>query len=257
MSLIQEALKRQHEENGGAGTPPPLEDKAPILKTKPAAAPEQSSSPPPGVGFSEGQHVTPSATQAGTPATSETHVIAQRPITSVAEAPRSGRPVLIVGIALILLLAFGVGVWLVAGRFTGLHKPAPLPSFAPSIPSPVPTFAPSAPTQAVPQLIQPVPSNAAVAAVLQVPRVESPPVATSTVPAVVPPPIPPAPAVWPILKVNALLKTSKMGSVRLNNSDLLVGDEIDGVRVVDIDSSMVTLQYKGETRKLRTGDVTK
>ena len=70
-------------------------------------------------------------------------------------------------------------------------------------------------------------------------------------------PPPPAPVVWPILKVNALLRTSKMGSVMINNSELIVGDEIDGVRVTDIDVSMVTLQYKGETRKLRTGDITK
>jgi hypothetical protein len=92
--------------------------------------------------------------------------------------------------------------------------------------------------------------------VLQTQPVELPPPGTtSVVRAIVVPP--PAPVVWPILKVNALLRTSTMGSVRINNSELLVGDEIDGVRVTDIDVSMVTLQYKGETRKLRTGDITK
>jgi len=102
-----------------------------------------------------------------------------------------------------------------------------------------------------------VPSNTTPLAVVQIQTAKPPPVATSTVPPVIATPVLPPPVVWPILKVNALLKTSKMGSVRLNATELLVGEEIDGVKVIDVDSSMVTLQYKGEIRRLRTGDVTK
>jgi len=256
VSLIQEALKRQHEDIGRNSAPPPLEDKAPTLKSKPADTPEHGASPASSAGSGEGRPATASATQAA----SEIHVMAQVPRTQVAEERRSKAPILIVAIALVLLfVALGVGGWLVVGRVRESNKPAPLPPVAPSTPLTVLAASPSVSNQAALQRIQPIPipSNTAATAVLQTQPVELPPPATTSIVKTVVVPPPPAPVVWPILKVNALLRTSKMGSVMINNSELIVGDEIDGVRVTDIDVSMVTLQYKGETRKLRTGDITK
>ncbi|MEI6218778.1 MAG: hypothetical protein WCP86_07745, partial [bacterium] len=144
MSLIQEALKRQHEDIGRNSAPPPLDDKAPTLKSKPADTPERSASPTPIVGSGESRPATASATQAA----SEIHVMAQVPRPHVIEVRRSKAPILIVAIALVVLLSLGVGAWLVVGRVRESNKPAPLPPVAPVTPSTALAASPSVSNQA-------------------------------------------------------------------------------------------------------------
>lgn len=264
MSLIQDALKRQHDDLGSSGQPPPAVDKTPTLKLKP-----------------EGGHAEEPAHDATTPPTppelpraqslsahaaiNETRVVAQLPQIPVAPPRRSRTPVLIFGV--VTIIAFlGVGVWLYFNNFT--NSPVPIPPVAPK---PVITLAPPAtsaapvvvttvpvipavvqPTQQVVQLPVVLPTNIPVTTVITpvIPAVSVPP---SKAPAEVAAPV--APVVWPMLKVNMLLKTSKTAVAKINNSELSVGDEIEGVQIIAIESDSVTLRFNGVTRKARAGSI--
>jgi hypothetical protein len=63
------------------------------------------------------------------------------------------------------------------------------------------------------------------------------------------------PLVWPRLKLSAIF--SKVGSgqsgARLNNRLILLGDQIDGVTLVEIRRDSVILKYGKETRSLKMG----
>ena len=265
MSLIQEALKRQHEDLGGAGKAPAVVDKAPTLKLKPSdedpgaagdhgpvpgGAPDLAPPPLP--------HPPPAAPQGG----SSTRVLAQLPQIPVTKAPAKRKPGVIIGLIVLVVLFLGVGAWYLM-MFLG-QAPAPVPPVKP------PAVVTPTPTSTVPvAVVAPVPKLATqpVTPVTPVAPVTPPvaPVATQIVALVTPSnppvgpvePVKPGPVVWPPLKINMLMKTTTTAIVRINNVEYTVGDEIDGVQIVAIDSFRVTLRYKGETKLFKTGEITR
>lgn len=262
MSLIQEALKRQHEDLGGTGQPPAAKDKPPNLKFKTSDAPGQPEDQPAGTDSVASPPGTISgATSVAHPTGNVSRTVAQLPQIPVAEPSRSRTPFVIVGIVVIAILILVGGGWLattVLMKFLSRKAAAvgaivAMPGESNAAPVPVASIVPVT-SPVTPPVVQTAVSTGTSA---QVPTASSPvaPVATSKPPAAVEIKI--QPAVWPPLKVNMLLKTSKTAVVRINNSELSVGDEIDGVLIAAIDVDAVTLKYKGEIRRLRAGEFTK
>lgn len=66
-------------------------------------------------------------------------------------------------------------------------------------------------------------------------------------------PTPAAPAVWPKLDLQGIFFRLKDPSVRINGTNLYVGNEIEGVRVVEIQRQSVIVQLGGETNVLTLG----
>jgi hypothetical protein len=64
---------------------------------------------------------------------------------------------------------------------------------------------------------------------------------------------PAAPALWPKLDLQGIFFRLKNPSVRINGTNLYVGNEIEGVRVVDIQRESVIVQLGGETNVLTLG----
>lgn len=271
MSLIQEALKRQHEDLGSTGKPPAADGKAPSLKLKTTDAPghapaESAAAPAQPIAAKE-----PEAPAAHTG--SSVHVTAQLPKIPVAPPGKSKLPIIIAGVVVIVVLLV-VGIWLVIGMLKPVvQKPQP-----PAVVAPVAVVPSNKPPAVVAPVVQPATQAVVVVQPVVQPSTQvvvqvavSPSITTSTpvavVPAVVPvvpavvtakpPPVVVAPVVWPPLKINMLLKTARTAVVRINNSEYSVGDEVEGVKVVAIEMDSVTLKYKNETRKLRAGEVTK
>jgi len=118
-----------------------------------------------------------------------------------------------------------------------------LPPVAPSNP-PAPAVAAPAPTP---------PAEAATPAQPTVaPAAEPAPVAKAE-PTVAAPATPPAPVVWPKLDLQGVFFHPKSPSARINGTNLYVGGEIEGVRVVEIQRQSVSVQLGGETNVLTLG----
>jgi hypothetical protein len=102
------------------------------------------------------------------------------------------------------------------------------------------------------------------AATQQVATVQTPPapppaqpVAQTNVAAVPAPPPTPAAVkaslTWPPMKLTAIIGKGKKGTARLNGQLLVVGEEIDGVRLVELSEYGVVIEYKGERQNLKLG----
>lgn len=263
MSLIQEALKRQHEDLG-TGKPPPAgagADKAAGLKLKgdggAGHAEDHAPATPPALPLTP---LPPEPQASHSPAAPDVHVVAQLPKIPVAAKRSSKKPLLIVGIIVFIAL-LGVGAWLLIGAFTSAPPPPPpepAPKPKPVVQPPVTSAVPVAP-------VNPVPATQQVVQVPVVPVTNTPvqnvvtqfiiPVVTSKPPEEVPVKV--EPVVWPLLKVNMILKMGNTCAVKINSAELSVGDEIEGVKVVTIEADSITLKYKGETRKVRAGGTTR
>ncbi|MEI6809825.1 MAG: hypothetical protein WCN95_13985, partial [bacterium] len=176
---------------------------------------------------------------------------------------RSRTPVIILG-GVVIIAFLGIGAWLLSDTFMSTPTPVlvqpaalkpviipPTTSAAPVVVAPVPAVTAAAqPTQQIVQLPVVLPTNIEV----KIPIIPTVAIPTSRTPAEVTSPA--APAVWPLLKVNMLLKTSKTAVAKINNSELSVGDEIEGVQIIAIESDAVTLKFKGVIRKVRAGGIT-
>ncbi len=283
MSLIQEALKRQHkdptskaaEAAGAAATPPPVPPPPPAatpLKFKPQKPGEE-------------------AADAGTaPATTVIGAESAAGLPPMAQEGAAGRgaeargllrkPVVIAGIAVAALVLVGGIIWAVkmllpgkkpteetqppvanvaapattkkpetakptsnatvAAKPAEVPKPAPVPTVATQKPQPIPAKPVPAPT---PAPVPAAPTGVSLA----------PPAA-----AVVSPPAPKKEVVrWPILLIKGILKGGQGGGGAIINNDIVeVGKEIDGVKVISVNANgTVTLEYKGERKMLRSGEI--
>ncbi len=82
------------------------------------------------------------------------------------------------------------------------------------------------------------------------PVAEAPPVASTPTPASPPAPVPATPGAWPVLKLQAIFFRLHRPSIRLNGQTLYVGQEVAGVRVVEIQRESAKVELAGETRVL-------
>lgn len=64
---------------------------------------------------------------------------------------------------------------------------------------------------------------------------------------------PPVPALWPKLDLQGIFFRLNNPSARINGTNLYVGNEIEGARVVDIQRQSVLVQLGGETNVLTVG----
>jgi hypothetical protein len=263
MSLIQEALKRQQEESG----------ESPVADTRqtprPTAVPDQPKAPP----AAPPTPPTPPPLPSGDQETAA-------PLSSVVEKTeeKSGRrtwPVLL-GVLLLVLLLAGGGIWMMmyalgslkpsqgeeGGQQTSRTKiviepggaeaggaapaeqpPQPEPGTQPEpepAPQPVPEPAPQPQPEPAPQ---PEPGAASTG--------ETPP---SEVPGTTPQPGP-EPVAWPSLALSGMVGKGINGSAIINGAVVSVGEVVDGARVTFIGIQNVELEYKGETRTLRVGQM--
>jgi ribosome-associated protein YbcJ (S4-like RNA binding protein) len=94
------------------------------------------------------------------------------------------------------------------------------------------------------------------AAVAPKPAPAPPPVLHESVPAPTPEPAPPPPAkpvaeAWPTnLKLNGIFFSKANARAIINGKTVVVGDEIDGIRVTKIEHSQVTVEWNGQVKEL-------
>ncbi len=250
VSLIEEALRKQREETERAhpharlahapasDTPPPLPSNPPP-NAPPGPPPESQTQPPPG------------------------------PDVPPEKSRRTWR--LLVGMAVILLIAVAVLIWMMVFGFTLFRKTPPNAPAPTALQPPSPTA-----TQTV-AVIPPEGTAGTSTATLvtdSIPAVD-PAAATTTVSAVVEPlPATPADAttptgthaatppekpqpllVWPRIMVSGIMGGGRAGrSTALVNGQMVsVGESVESAKVVAIDKHGVTFNFAGETRTLSVG----
>lgn len=140
----------------------------------------------------------------------------------------------------------------------GTQTPAVAPPAAPATPQTA--VAPVAPPQAVATqaaAVVKVPAPAATTQTVAAVQNPPPPAAASNA-AVAPVSVTPlpgvkAPVTWPPMKLTAIIGKGKKGTARLNGQLLVVGEELDGVTLVELSEHGVVLEYKGEHQNLKLG----
>ena len=247
MSLIQEALKRQHGDSDGDENEEEAQvqadDASSRLKLKPTGTPPEdipqvdTEAPPPSVPDA----APPPAPSGALPPDLPTDIPESASEPDSAAAPTKNRralPVLLGAAVCALLILGGIG-WLISTLLGGGdegEEPKPTPAKpAPAKPGPAPAK-PDKPVPAKPD--KPVPAKPAPAK----------PVAKPTQSAM--------PMLWPILSVKGILSSGPGGGAIINSQIVRVGDSIEGAKVISVVKGNVTLKFEGETKVLRVGDIT-
>ena len=247
MSLIQDALKRQHDE-----------------MNKKAAADSPATSAPP----------TPATTL---PSSISMPRIPLRKEASKAEAPPAPPPVepdlhanepesekknyhLVLLAAIGLCLAIGVGAFFEWPFIRGLFKasspvsppattvtpkpdPAPVSSNKPPLPKPVDVVAKSNPPP--PVIIVPV-TPAPTSEPVRLPIVSTPPP--------IDPPRIVQPVSWPPIKLTGFVKLGKTSAALINGKVVAAGDTIQDVTLIKVTPEGAHVRFQGEERTLRVGE---
>jgi len=252
VSLIQEALKRQREDMESPVKPPVM---PPAAATTAAAEDHEASLklklPEDTEGSVDNAAIDPGAVDDQVvPVDSSRH--------------RRKKPLIIAGVVVIVALVLAA-VFILGGKILNLvsigSKPNPPAITAPLATEAKPLALPPAvaPTSAVPAAAQQPPATNATIDQTTSNAMANPPVqpgvpAVSAKPA---PPPPKEPVVWPVLTLKGLLKGARSAAAKINGAIVVVGDEIEGAKVIAITAETVSLQYRGETCVLRSGDSTK
>ena len=218
MSMINDALRRaSHAAKSGSGAPPPPPPPPPMPVAPPpppqyaAAAP--AFPPPPAAPFEEALPFDP----------------------EFADEPASKSTKVQIMLALLLVLAVGV-----AGTVNYRVKKNRLArAEAASMAGKKPILA--NPSEALRQ------TNALFAAAATVAKVPTPAVVTTAAPIVV---APAPPVKFPPLRLQSIFYRPANPSVMINGKTLFVTDEINGVKVADIQPSSVTLVLSSQTNVL-------
>jgi hypothetical protein len=254
MSLIQEALKRQQEEQDGrfprADDPIPT-GAVPPKPGKPAAATPPAPPPPPGASAPP----EPAKTGAGNAAALD----ADAPLPDLESRPRPEKArawKTLALIMLVLLLLGGGAVWMIAYAVRGLTGQAP----AHAAPANAALPAATAPANAT------LPTETDAAAPDPEPAAAETPVRATAPPAPAPAPAPPTPAPsavpdvadrtpvnWPTLHLTGLIGRGKAGSAVINGGVVGIGDTVEGARVLGIRRDGVEMEYKGDRQVLKVG----
>jgi len=248
MSLIQDALKRQQEESENSRVP---------LKAAPAR--------PPAAQFLRAGNagaVAPTLREvgAGRAAPSVPDAMPIPPCPEPANRPLPEKPVQpgkswkqIAGIIIFCILIVWGGAILVLKQSPAIKAPPPPAAATPepvvtpalarsSTPTPMPWISPAA--AAAPAFADEGEDVEEDAALPSVNKQELPVTVSS-----------PMPMVWPRLKLSAVFSNvgSGQAGARLNNRLILLGDQIEGVTLVEIRRDSVLLKYGKETRSLKMG----
>lgn len=269
MSLIQEALKRQQEEEDtkAAAAPispipnmvvkPKLEMTA--LRPAPTVPPTLLASPsiPPPLPV---QSPLPALTvQSPLPGTLPKTQLTETPLSEaaqdVAPAQRKALSTLaVIIVVIILLLAAGISmIYFALMKMKHGTEKKTVEVLKPAI-----TQIVAVATQTVPKTVSSVAqtTNQSVAkpSVTQQVAVV---VATNAPPVIVRPP-PPKPAIeWPSLKLTAIAGKGVKGAARINGQVVMVGESVEDVTLIEINEQNVVLVFKGETNTLRIGTTTR
>jgi hypothetical protein len=278
VSLIQEALKRQQEDSGGgkavkaggdaaaassADQGKGLKLKAPKLETDALSAvtPEDVIAEPPPL---DGVEPPP------LPDDFEGEVGGPPPVPpdgKAASGPKKNKTVLIiVGVVSVIVLTLGAIIWLAASAFKNMARPG-VPPPAPDSAENTSARGPDAPTadstSSSPAPAVPKPRPAAnVTVVPDKPEVNlvtgTPAGPGPTTPAGSPPEVKAAkePVLWPVLSVKGVLMKPPRGIAIINGELVAAGESIDEVEVVTVGPDYVVLEYKGERRTMRPGEIT-
>jgi hypothetical protein len=275
MSLIQEALKRQQLEQEKAGSAAPPTSAAPEQNAKGTPPPPDSDAPQ-----------SPPTTPPDQPPEGEGESADDRKIPKM---------VLAVVLVLVLvgvagwLIYYGISI---LGKSGEKAPKTPPGQVAPTSAAPT-VITRVVATNAV--ISNTVISNAVISNVVVTNTVVTPPLAgtsvtqsvqaTTNIPpatgtvavASPPPPVqPPAPpvatitqtniatpkvVVWPVISLRGIVGNKKNGSAILAGSTgkgtiVVVGEAIEGVRLVEIEKASIVLEYEGERRTLRVGEKT-
>ncbi len=136
---------------------------------------------------------------------------------------------------------------IVASGMALVMRPPPASEAPPAVPLPAPASAPP-------------PADAAAGDSEKPSETPSPPTAASpaapqrAVSPRAPAPPPRETVVWPFLQLTGVIGgASGRGAARLNGVLVVVGEEIDGVRLESVSAAGAVLSYKGERRMLRVG----
>lgn len=279
MSLIQEALKRQQQEQGnkaGPETPPsPAGSEPPVTETMPVP-----------------QKLT-LVEAAPAPAAEPSAPASSVPVPAMPPPPPvpSSKPWMMIGgigVAAFIVLVIGgliVAKWTLKMTQKKAVPALAVPSVKPSQPSGIPvsqakpeanSSVPPPPSvsaregPAAPAALSPVPSSPVSippvpsATASREPESPLPPLSdtsgTENIPETESPSMektPPVPLQWPVLKLTGMLSspTPGEGAARINNQMIFVGGEIEGAILVEIRSDGVLLRYGDETRFLKMGGV--
>ena len=241
MSLIQEALRRQQEEQRATADgpqpvppapppppPPPTPAKPTAEPPAPAPAPEQPPAPPP---------LPPLASPPTKSLRAAQDQTAPKPV-------RVWRTLLVVGLVLLILAGAAV-----AALFYVFQR---LRSDTQAVFDRAPTIAAGADTAA--RTGEDTAADAAAGAAAGTGTVTDapPPPPRAEAPA---PARDRAPVEWPHLTLSGLVGRGRTGSAILNNEVVGVGESIQDVTLLGIDSEGVELEYRGERRHLKVAGV--
>lgn len=263
MSLVQEALRRKATEHPASGqpAPPPLNDKQPITITPPppappTAAPASSPIPPQkkpksgtmagilllviciaaiaGAGYS-GFYLYNYLVSNKKEPDKKPHIESPNPATAVSN------PVSTAGKLIKKVKDIGdqeAQVYKESAAATDAQTPEPTLT-----PTAVPTSAPTPTKQANLNARTQQKHNTALK-----PIVMSQPLTSAPEPT-------PEPVEWPALKLSGVLATGsgRSGIAIINGTMVSLSNTVEGVRVLSIEESGVTLQLKNEQKKLRVG----
>ncbi|MBI3987132.1 MAG: hypothetical protein HY343_09440 [Lentisphaerae bacterium] len=235
MSLIQEALKRQQEDDGKGGADaapasPPVENAAPVETPAPDAVPESAPEPEP------------------------------IPVADTGEQKKKWIKLGVAAGLLVLLLVVGVvmiGSALSAAARKKADQEARRKAAAEQAqPAAAPQAAPAPAIEPTPVAV-PVPPPAAASADVAVAVAVKPdekPVEPAA--GAKKEDKKPAKVRWPVLRLNATLNTSgdSGGAAMINNKVVGMGEEIDGATLLDIRQDEVKVKLGDEVRVLRKGE---
>jgi hypothetical protein len=281
VSLIQEALKRQHKDAAGKGgeaaagssTPPPVPGSQPqAAESAATASPLKFKPSKPAEEAGQGATLSPEAALIVSLKTDDADAPNKKPFFR--------KPGVLVGIvagAVVVLAVIGF-VATKAVRMLMPNKDSSNEQAPPAATVTTPAKAPETNKPAKPPNSATAQSNAAATAQLkpQVPAPkpaattpaatgQKPPSATAPLsPSIAPPPAPKPPpkpevAMWPILVIKGVLGKGSRGNggAIINNDIVSVGGEIEGVKLLSVNpNGTITLQFKGEKKMLRSGDIT-
>ena len=243
MSLIEEALRRQHDEDDanapGKTSPPPVGGKPSSVPPPPAKTSEEpADSPPP---------------------------VPEPPLEETAEEPaKKGRPVwvtllaVLLGVALLLggiaaVAIYGFTHWLKqAGEEIATELETELAkhpdiqiTVEPQQPETPPTVVEVQPEVVTPEVATPEPPSTETTPTTPPTVVETPPTTAPIRPRV--------PVVWPRLALSGVMGHGPQGLAIINREHIGIGETVNGVTVVGIQDQGVELSYKGERRFLKVG----
>lgn len=269
MSLIQEALKRQHEDvskdkGGGTAAPQsapaaPAQAAAPPVMPPPLPVARPGTTPVPTDTPSSLKLKAPRAAEAETPAAGadgKTPIPLGQVVEVAGDAAAKKKKQLKIVAAVLIFILSGVAGYVAVSML--LKKPAAPPPTAPGETSQSGT---GVATQSLTNTQSPS-TGVSTGATVVTPVIGTndggvqPPPEQTPGDQTKPPLVKREPVIWPILTVQGVMgSTSRRprGAAIINSDIIAIGTEIEGVRLISVDSDSATFSFKDETKKVKVG----